>query len=269
MLIKKDYSMKDYKKKYEESLEKAIKAIKNGKIYTGLFYDIFPELKESEDERIRKQTLKVLNYYKGEEKSEGRMPNEIEECISWLEKQGEQNPYSGISFKYNGHTWGMCARDGGVDILVDSKLKTHIDEKQEKQKVLTKDEEYALARIIEYLEDNDCPSEWKNLLNDIYSLKYQKPVEWSKEDEQRINDIMWCIAAYRENGFNEEHTQRADRAENWLKSLKPTNHWKPSEEQMESIKFFLNYHCFERKGVTCQWKEYDALETLYNDLQKL
>jgi hypothetical protein len=45
--------------------------------------------KESEDEKMRKQTLKVLNYYKYEEQSEGRMPTEIDECITWLEKKGD------------------------------------------------------------------------------------------------------------------------------------------------------------------------------------
>ena len=44
----------------------------------------------------------------------------------WLEKQGEPNPYSGVSFKYNGHTWGMCARDNGVEIIVDGEIKERI-----------------------------------------------------------------------------------------------------------------------------------------------
>lgn len=43
-----------------------------------------------------------------------------------LEKQGEPNPYSGVSFKYNGHTWGMCARDNGVEILVDGEIKERV-----------------------------------------------------------------------------------------------------------------------------------------------
>ena len=49
-----------------------------------------------------------------------------EKAIAWLEKQCEPNPYSGVSFKYNGHTWGMCGRDGGVEILVDGKIKERI-----------------------------------------------------------------------------------------------------------------------------------------------
>lgn len=42
----------------------------------------------------------------------------------------EPNPYTGTSFVYNNHTWGMCARDGGVDILCDSKLIKHIGEQK-------------------------------------------------------------------------------------------------------------------------------------------
>ena len=44
----------------------------------------------------------------------------------YIEKQGEPNPYIGVSFKYNGRTWDMCARDGGVAILVDGEIKERI-----------------------------------------------------------------------------------------------------------------------------------------------
>lgn len=42
------------------------------------------------------------------------------------------NLYSGTSFAYNNHTWDMCARDNGVDILYDSKLIKHIEDPQDK-----------------------------------------------------------------------------------------------------------------------------------------
>lgn len=48
------------------------------------------------------------------------------EIIKSFEKQGEPNPYSGVSFSYNGSIWGMCARDGGVEISMDGKLKAFI-----------------------------------------------------------------------------------------------------------------------------------------------
>ena len=54
-----------------------------------------------------------------------------------LEKQGESNPYSGVSFEYNGNIWGMCARDNGVDILFNKKIIQHIsDEKQGEQNTI-------------------------------------------------------------------------------------------------------------------------------------
>ena len=45
--------------------------------------DIFPELKESEDERIRKNCIHFLEL----QKSHHAATFEIEECIAWLEKQ--------------------------------------------------------------------------------------------------------------------------------------------------------------------------------------
>ena len=105
----------------------------------GILEEIFPELKESEDEKIRKALINTVKYYH---------PNESpymhgisnESVIAWLEKQGlKSNPYSGVSFNYNGNTWGMWARDNGVDILFNRKLLQHIsDEKQGEQKAYPK-----------------------------------------------------------------------------------------------------------------------------------
>lgn len=56
----------------------------------------------------------------------GKFSMKVKDILSWLEKQGEPNPYSGTSFEYNGHTWGMCARDGGVEIGCDRNLKAFL-----------------------------------------------------------------------------------------------------------------------------------------------
>ena len=109
--------MKDYKKILEgvvsiiSTTEKSDIGFANICTYIG---ENCPELKESEDEKIRKELIRFhkstidINGIKGED------------IIAWLEKQGKSNPYSGVSFEYDGHTWGMCARDYGVDILGDS-----------------------------------------------------------------------------------------------------------------------------------------------------
>lgn len=63
----------------------------------------------------------------------------LKDCLLWLEKQGvKTNPYSGVSFEYNGHIWGMCARDNGVDILLDKQLFKHLEKQDEQENLCDK-----------------------------------------------------------------------------------------------------------------------------------
>ena len=80
---------------------------------------------ESEDERIRKELIKLLRNLFNNYSYFIKDPF-YTECIAWLENQDHSNPYSGVSFKYNGHTWGMCARDNGVEIIFDGELKAFL-----------------------------------------------------------------------------------------------------------------------------------------------
>ena len=63
-------------------------------------------------------------------------------------------------------------------------------EKQKERGPLTKEEEYTLHCIIEYLEDETCPSEWIGLLQDIYNLPYEKQKEDKEELVYRMNGLM-------------------------------------------------------------------------------
>ena len=183
-------------KAYDEAIKEASIAYKDeDKHLKATLERIFPVLRESEDEKIRKELIKFVKvnvpdeerYIAWLEKQESYYTFEIKEghwykCVcdymlndsdlmfkndrlyycrrdwrligeidglnvknigvngyksffrpatnqeikDWLEKQGEPNPYSGVSFKFNDHTWGMCARDGGVEILIDSELKAFV-----------------------------------------------------------------------------------------------------------------------------------------------
>ena len=82
--------MEEYKKKYEEAILRMNKWVEGSEIIDPkeVAEFVFPELKESEEERIRKHLLKhFLN--KAKEEWNG-MP--IKNIIAWLEKQGEQKP---------------------------------------------------------------------------------------------------------------------------------------------------------------------------------
>lgn len=114
---------KEKAKAYDEALKKASAAHKDEDRHLKATLErIFPELKEDDDDSIKKDLIQWVDEFpdiiwRGHYKKD---------IIAWLEKQGEPNPYSGVSFKYNGHTWGMCARDGGVEILVDGEIKESI-----------------------------------------------------------------------------------------------------------------------------------------------
>ena len=176
--------------KYNAALERASKLkVQNPFDTVGQMVEhIFPELKENENEKIRKDILCYFEHYahdiKGADEQKwiawlkDQKTEEIKEVVfrpvigcdidlavrqaiekqrtsgkdivlafngayipvsgktaddivneyhSWIKNQGEQiNPYSGISFEYDGHTWGMCARDNGVEILFDGELKAFL-----------------------------------------------------------------------------------------------------------------------------------------------
>lgn len=75
----------DYEQKYKELAGKIKKAYLYAQTDStkAVLEDILPELKESEDERIRKELIEFV-------KSRGGFKQEY---IAWLEKQGEQDSY--------------------------------------------------------------------------------------------------------------------------------------------------------------------------------
>ena len=79
----------DYKQKYKEALERASKYNFNGakQVVKDLVTYIFPELAESEDERVIKEIISIVKSYRENCITEGN--HRFDNCISWLEKQGE------------------------------------------------------------------------------------------------------------------------------------------------------------------------------------
>ena len=82
----------DYEKKYKEALERArgIHSFSSDIAEIKRMEQIFPELAESEDERIRKAQLDYWRSVGGKEWH--GVP--VQETIAWLEKQGEQKEYT-------------------------------------------------------------------------------------------------------------------------------------------------------------------------------
>ena len=86
----------DYKEKYEQALEVAKETYNKQPMYKDWLESMFPELKESEDERIRKGLIKAVSRTFEGNKLFGTDVTR-EEALAWLEKQGEKKPQRMIS----------------------------------------------------------------------------------------------------------------------------------------------------------------------------
>lgn len=83
----------DYEKKYKDALARAKELCDVADTFTVTIHDIitiFPELKESKDDRIVRCLLNYFNHvrYNGLDLK----GTDIDEVIAWLEKQVEQKP---------------------------------------------------------------------------------------------------------------------------------------------------------------------------------
>ena len=72
---------KEKAKAYDEAIERAKKLYSNG-----ITEEIFPELKESDDERIMENCIHFLEL----QKQHHAATFEIEECIAWIKNQGKK-----------------------------------------------------------------------------------------------------------------------------------------------------------------------------------
>ena len=199
---------KDYKKLYEEALERAKRWASQPTVWSSddICQKVFPELIESEDEKIRKSLIKGLSamrdIYKHQTFSDDAI--NINDAIAWLEKQGEKS----IVWSEEDEHY----KNGLIGLVEDSKAGLPINLRGK-----------AADKCIYWL---------KSLKDRIHFN--QK--EWNEEDEKKI---MWLVRLISTAGFRELDNDKmpCSRSEllDWLKSLKP-NHWKPSEEQLIALK---------------------------------
>lgn len=78
----KELTIEEKAKAYDEAIERAKKLYGNG-----ITEEIFPELKEDDTKRIRKNCINFLEL----QKQHHAATFEIEECIDWFEKQGKKS----------------------------------------------------------------------------------------------------------------------------------------------------------------------------------
>ena len=99
----------------------------------------------------------------------------------------------------------------------------------------------------------------------------QSKQEWSEKDENIIRDIIRfldkLISYYRNKENDSEMVKHAlisaiEKKKDWLKSLRPQSHWKPSDEQIECLSDAIKHYNSLGYPAT-------KLKELLEDLKKL
>jgi len=263
----KELSIEEKAKRYDEALARANEMIKDMTNMGGVakvddIQYIFPELKESEDERTRKGLIEYFLHYPDHEITYYDLKADF--VIAWLEKQGNKD--MGIS-----EATKQELKDNLNKALEKETPESYNEflEKQGEQKYVPK---FKVGDTIAKKHNSDINDFGSFTITDITGGKYwyndriicditeqdewelyepvrQKPA-WSEEDENRINRLI----AYFED--KESFTAEDDVVyANWLKSLRPQSHWKPSDEQMVQ----LSKYCPDNIALT----------SLYEQLKKL
>lgn len=197
------------------------------------FVTLIPELKESEDERIRKELIEYLTH-RAEVTGFIDEDKDCKRWIAYLEKQKEQKPRWEIN---NPHTTKWTKE------MIDEKFEELVEEYHKQKPVVTHGETYHVDTL--------------GTQQVIAGKMPQKPAEWSEENEDMLNSCISSIEEAKENRYAYKETDgdtSYDHEIDWLKSLRPQPHWKPSKVQMKALNEVAN------DGV---------LLDLFNDLLKL
>ena len=212
---------------YDEAIEKLgvilnLNTVKeSGTISVDDIRKIFPELKESEDEKIRKWLIAQL-----ELKSDANNSRELElmilKSIAWLEKQGGQKP-----------NWSEEDEENFRDIVS------------------------AIHNVAyQTSEDEEARINW---LRDIkYRYFPQSKQKWSEEDEHRVKDTIYFLDTAKKHYAS---TAELDACINWLKSLKDRaqikQKWSGEDESvLEDIKVAVSsYWDEDTENTILDWLE--------------
>jgi hypothetical protein len=166
---------------------------------------LFPELKESEDDRIKKE---LIEYFKWN--TEQILDNfDNKDVLAWLEKHSEQKTIDEIAKE-------VCKNKESAMAFLKS------------AGIMNEKGELADEYKIEQGEQN--PEEADNLHNYLYG---EREATWSEEDNINCKRLLYFL-----DGGHLMHDHNIELSI-WLKSLKERYTWKPSEEQIEILDMVL------------------------------
>lgn len=215
------------------------------------------ELKENENERIKTAIINHLKKIWGNSQDDVCGVH-VEDAIAWLEKQCVHAKF------INGIQVGDKVTRNEDGVLVNLSKLNRVAKKQGEQKLLYVNDNAkemfikALERVEEQnkkgykLTDCDKNSWWEDFKAYTSCIIEQNPAAWSEEDEKQARQIERIV---HDGCIQKLQKQIAD----WFKSIKERYTWKPSDEQIESLK--------QAKTDACGKPYFNALASLYINLK--
>lgn len=227
------------------------------------FHDIdvlikyFPELKESEDEKIRKE---IIEYLRLKFEDPNAIRHDYDKWIACLEKQKEVKmiQWTGDNLKEVTNFTGISPEFSNWFKSWDD-FESYVHSHNDVFKLFFEDgSHYEVPKgawIIRTPDGYNVASRSKF----VEKQGEQKPT-WSEEDEKMLKDTISCLSAYKSPDIKGLcYQEQID----WLKSLKPC--WKPSDEQLKTLCDAIVYV----EGCHSNFRGWRVLESLYNELKQL
>ena len=214
-----------------QALKEKVNYYESDKRLKAAIETIFPELRESEDERIRKWIVDVISYHFDEEMKKS--------ALAWLEKQKEHRNNSDAP---NENSWSGIISSSDKDKNLDEIAQDYVDGVKK----------YNSEPTWDLIQTAVCYG------HHLAEYKEQKPVEWSDEDEESLDSIIRRLDSLLDGADILEKTNIVGEIA-FLKSLRqqPKVEW--SEEDKKMIKSISNSICGndwrtkEEKDKMCNW----------------
>ena len=246
----KELSIKEKAERYDELLKKLQEAKVDNDVcderYCCVIDDIVPELKDSEDERIRKKLIEAV---KGDMVVGGTKDKQL--AIAWLEKQGEHSVSPLFTFDDVLTIQCSMAYAKFQDRELDVALKKLHDKVYD-----------AYHDSINHNIESQDGLKGEQILANIAKTCKDEQKSWSEVDNfmyNKIKNLLTDISLAPES---------INSLSDWLKDLKERYTWKPSDEQIGALEHFVR--SIAESGFASPYNSNTKLVySLLNDLKKL
>ena len=221
-----ELSIKEKASRYDEAIEviNKCKTDKYGCIIGVKPTDIFPELNENEDEKIRQDIIRIVDIWTNSSPVVNGIPSET--LLAWLEKKGEQKPTDKVEPKFK------------VGYKIRRKTPSSFDTDMQVARI---DKDYYICNHIGKFSSEVVPFSEES----SYELIEQKPAAWlEKKGEQKIS---FSLPTEGEFPYNNPADTLDGEIENIWEKLSCDNKFTATKDGFhEVVVHFVNW--YEKQG---------------------